>query len=181
MGKRVRKPVVQADPEPRKPKARAAKAKTVTKVTKKVTKKVVTKKKVTKVKKAAPKRTPAPKKVKAPKKVAAPSGPKGYTSSEYQKFKSEKERLQSFSNADLKKMLRDNLQSMSGNKDDLVLKVADGIVLGRIPRCPNCFGGRPKYDYKTGIYTCPGYRDDEDYKNCHSTFTKEELKRDPWQ
>lgn len=78
-------------------------------------------------------------------------------------------------------MLKSNMQSMSGNKDDLVLKVADGIVLGRIPRCPNCFGGRPKYDYKTGIYTCPGFRDDEDYKNCHSTFTKEELKRDPWQ
>ena len=39
-------------------------------------------------------------------------------------------------------MLRKNLQSMSGNKDDLILKVADGIVLGRIPRCTNCFGGR---------------------------------------
>jgi len=31
---------------------------------------------------------------------------------------------------------------MSGNKDDLVYKCADGAVLGRIPRCPTCFGGR---------------------------------------
>lgn len=44
-------------------------------------------------------------------------------------------------------MLKKNLQSMSGNKNDLVAKVADGQVLGRIPKCPKCFGGRPKYNY----------------------------------
>ena len=31
---------------------------------------------------------------------------------------------------------------MSGNKDELIYKCADGATLGRIPRCPNCFGGR---------------------------------------
>jgi hypothetical protein len=31
---------------------------------------------------------------------------------------------------------------MSGNKHDLIRKVADGMVLGRIPRCTACFGGR---------------------------------------
>ena len=72
----------------------------------------------------------------------------------------------------MKEMLKKNLQSMSGNKDEMIEKIADGIVLGRIPRCPNCFGGRPKYDNKKGEYNCPGYRDDEDFKNCHSTFTK---------
>lgn len=59
---------------------------------------------------------------------------------------------------------------MSGNKDEMVQKIADGIVLGRIPRCTSCFGGRPRFDYKTGKYTCPGYRDDVDYKNCHKVF-----------
>lgn len=78
-------------------------------------------------------------------------------------------------------MLRSNMQSMSGNKDELVVKIADGIVLGRIPRCPKCYGGRPKFDVKTGTYNCPGYRDDVDFKNCHTTFTKEELQRDPWE
>lgn len=70
---------------------------------------------------------------------------------------------------------------MSGNKDELIAKCADGIVLGRIPRCPNCFGGRPKYDYKNGTYHCSGYRDDVDFKNCHTNFSKEDLKRDPWE
>lgn len=69
---------------------------------------------------------------------------------------------------------------MTGNKDDLIHKVADGIVLGRIPRCPSCFGGRPKYDIKTGIYHCSGYRDDVDYIQCHKDFTRDEIKRDPW-
>lgn len=78
-------------------------------------------------------------------------------------------------------MLRKNLQSMSGNKDDLVYKVADGIVLGRIPRCPKCFGGRPKFDYKKGTYYCSGYRDDEDFKNCHTEFELSEIKRDAWE
>ena len=59
---------------------------------------------------------------------------------------------------------------MSGNKDELVVKVADGKVLGAIPKCPNCYGGRPRFDFKSGTYTCPGYRDDEDYKNCNRTF-----------
>ena len=93
----------------------------------------------------------------------------------------EKQKLTAKSNQFLKDILRKNMQSMSGNKEDLVLKVADGIVLGRIPRCPKCFGGRPKFDYKTGIYTCPGYRDDEEYLNCNTTFTKTELKRDAWE
>ena len=35
---------------------------------------------------------------------------------------------------------------MSGNKDELVYKCADGATLGRIPRCPKCFGGRYRFD-----------------------------------
>lgn len=35
---------------------------------------------------------------------------------------------------------------MTGNKDELLNKIADGIVLGSIPRCPHCFGGRPKFN-----------------------------------
>lgn len=77
---------------------------------------------------------------------------------------------------------------MSGNKDEMIAKIADGIVLGRIPRCPHCFGGRylfslwrPKFDFKKGTYNCPGYRDDVDFKNCHKTFTLAEITRDPWE
>lgn len=35
---------------------------------------------------------------------------------------------------------------MTGNKDELLNKIGDGIVLGSIPRCPHCFGGRPKFN-----------------------------------
>jgi len=140
-----------------------------TKISKKPQKKVVkalnNKKTVPKVSAKKDVKKPAPKQaVKVPKKAApkkvVSSGPKGYTSDQYQKFLSEKKRLESNSNQQLKDILRKNLQSMSGNKDDLIYKVADGIVLGRIPRCPNCFGGRPKFDFKAGTYYCSGYRDD---------------------
>jgi hypothetical protein len=69
---------------------------------------------------------------------------------------------------------------MSGNKDELIDKIADGKILGSIPRCPACGGGRPKFDRGNGTYYCPGYRDDEEFKNCHKTFTFAELPRDPW-
>ena len=55
---------------------------------------------------------------------------------------------------------------MTGNKDYLVEKIADGKIFGQIPRCPSCFGGRPKFDYHTSSYYCSGYRDDEDFINC---------------
>ena len=53
-----------------------------------------------------------------------------------------KEKFSDYSNQQLKDLLKKNLQSMTGNKDDLIRKCADGSVLGRIPRCPKCFGGR---------------------------------------
>ena len=43
-------------------------------------------------------------------------------------------------------MLRNNFQSTTGTKDNIVDKCADGIVLGAIPRCPKCFGGRLKFN-----------------------------------
>jgi hypothetical protein len=54
-------------------------------------------------------------------------------------------------------------------------KIADGVILGAIPRCKNWFGGRHIFKIKTGTYYCPGYIDDEDFKNCQITFTFSEL------
>lgn len=110
---------------------------------KKALKKPATQKKVAK---AAPKKTipKAPKKEKAPK---ATTGPKGYTADEYAKFKDFQATFSKKSNQELKDLLRKNLQSMSGNKDELIYKCADGATLGRIPRCPTCFGGRYLYCY----------------------------------
>ena len=62
----------------------------------------------------------------------------------------------------------------------LAEKCADGKILGQIPLCQSCGGGRPKFDSKTGTYTCRGYMDDADFVNCHSVFTMDEIKRNPW-
>ena len=90
------------------------------------------------VRKAPPKAIKSSPKPKAEK----PSGPKGYTSDEYNKYKDFVKLYSGKGNQFLKDLLRKNMQSMSGNKDELVYKCADGATLGRIPRCPKCFGGR---------------------------------------
>ena len=91
---------------------------------------------------AAPAKAVAPKKAPKEKKQKVQFGPKGFTAAEYETFKTWKDKFTGFSNQGLKDLLRKNLQSMTGNKDELVFKCADGATLGRIPRCPKCFGGR---------------------------------------
>jgi hypothetical protein len=80
----------------------------------------------------------------------------------------------------LKEILKKNDQATTGAKKDLAAKVADGRTLGKIPRCPRCFGGRPKFESEKGIYRCPGYRDDEDFKFCNKKYSLEELPREAW-
>jgi hypothetical protein len=64
---------------------------------------------------------------KAPKKSAkAASGPQGYTEDEYKRFKDLKIKFGGYGNQQLKDLLRKNGQSMSGNKDELIFKCADG-------------------------------------------------------
>ena len=140
MGKQAaRPPPKKSAKKAQKKKAVAPKKKAVKKTPpKKVTKKPLPVKAAVKSKPA-----PAPKKVaKAPKPAKAPAGPKGYTASEYEKFKEHVKKFNGKTNQYLKDLLRKNLQSMSGSKDELVYKCADGATLGRIPRCTSCFGGR---------------------------------------
>ena len=59
---------------------------------------------------------------------------------------------------------------IKGTKKDLLLKIADGIILGAIPRCQSCFGGHLRFDKKTGVYTCPGFHDDTGIVNCRKKF-----------
>ena len=102
--------------------------------------------KVVKVKKAA-----VPKKVGV---IKVAKGPAGYTVDESSKFNAFKALFSKKNNQQLKDILKKNLQSMTGNKDDLVYKCADGATLGRIPRCPNCFGGRYSiYDIDPNLTT----------------------------
>ena len=148
MGKKATrsKTVAKKPAKAPKKKAVASPKKAVRKVTKKAIKKVKSAPKRA-VKKAPPKKEKAPKLRTAKKSKAVASGPKGYTAAEYERFKEFVKKFNGKTNQELKDLLRQNLQSMSGNKDDLVYKCADGATLGRIPRCPNCFGGRYIFSY----------------------------------
>lgn len=55
---------------------------------------------------------------------------------------------------ELKEMLRKNQQKVTGTKPELVDRVAEGMVLGAIPQCNSCGGGRLRFDGSG--YTCPG-------------------------
>ena len=79
------------------------------------------------------------------------------------------------------------------------------MVLGVIPKCPTCGGGRPKYQVcdtrkkiffyallktfivprillltlnQNGFWFCEGYRDDTDWTDCH--FVGTEITREAW-
>jgi hypothetical protein len=78
----------------------------------------------------------------------------------------------------LKATLKANGQSTTGAKDELVQRCAQGAIMGRIPTCPLCSGGKLKYDAATGIYACPGYMDDADFRPCF--FKSADVTRGIW-
>ena len=70
---------------------------------------------------------------------------------------------------------------MSGNRGELIEKISFCMELGRIPKCPKCFGGWPKFDTKTCKYYCKGYYDDDHFHWCKSDFKFEEITRETWE
>eukprot|EP00301_Raphidiophrys_heterophryoidea_P027954 c990_g1_i1.p1 GENE.c990_g1_i1~~c990_g1_i1.p1 ORF type:complete len:373 (+),score=69.26 c990_g1_i1:1-1119(+) len=97
------------------------------------------------------------------------------------KIKDQTKELQGAHTVDeLKVMCKANDQKCTGTKAELSARVADGLVLGRIPRCPSCSGGHPKFDLATGVYTCPGFMDDDTFKFCNWIGTFSDFKRLPW-
>lgn len=81
----------------------------------------------------------------------------------------------------LKAVLGANNQSRNGRKAELAERCADGSLLGRIPMCPQCGGGRLRFERRTGIYKCPGYMDDDEFKNCNRIYSMGEIERGAWQ
>ena len=49
--------------------------------------------------------------------------------------------------------------------------------MGKIPTCTSCGGGRLKFDRKTGVYSCPGYMDDDEFRNCGKKYEMAEIVR----
>jgi len=79
-----------------------------------------------------------------------------------------------------------NEMPKSAKKDILSERVADGLLLGKIPKCPGCKGGRLRFNNQTGTYFCPGYIDGgyfytdlgDDYIFCNRVFQYEEIERE---
>ena len=105
---------------------------------------------------------------------------KGYTSAQHSEFKSLLSTLASLSNEELKQICRKNEQKTTGTKAELIARVADGQVLGRIPKCGACGGGRLRFNAKGGTYACPGYMEDDTFVHCSKVFGMEEIARAPW-
>jgi hypothetical protein len=103
-----------------------------------------------------------------------------YSSAEKEKLEQYKTDLGDKTVEQLKALSRLNDQKVTGTKQELIERVADGMTLGAIPKCPRCGGGRPRFDAKKGTYKCPGYMEDEDYVNCSKSFSMAELPRIPW-
>ena len=80
----------------------------------------------------------------------------------------------------LKQLLRRNDMITSGNKAELIERVAHGAALGAIPRCGECGGGRLRFNLKRGTYWCPGFYDDDEFTPCDSRLAFDEVTRTPW-
>lgn len=102
------------------------------------------------------------------------------TTERCEKMKSILLKIKDYTNVQLKDQLRKNNQSMTGNKNELLGKVAEGMLFGRTPKCPNCNGGRPRLDLATGVYHCGGYYEDENFFQCDATFEFDQLARQAW-
>eukprot|EP00826_Nyctotherus_ovalis_P007646 TRINITY_DN11941_c0_g1_i4.p1 TRINITY_DN11941_c0_g1~~TRINITY_DN11941_c0_g1_i4.p1 ORF type:complete len:188 (-),score=71.56 TRINITY_DN11941_c0_g1_i4:154-717(-) len=104
----------------------------------------------------------------------------GYTPDELAKYREYKELYAGMTNNKLKLILKANHQSQTGTKDILIRKVADGKVLGAMPRCTKCGGGYLKWSIREGKYWCTGYTDDTEKVECDFVGKKEDVVRSPW-
>jgi len=103
-----------------------------------------------------------------------------------QKAKELAEELKVKTNKVLSQMLRDNAQTVSGSKAELVARVADRILFGCIPECPQCGNNRGlKVKYLEanhngqGKWLHRGYFDDEgEFEPCG--FRGTHVERYPW-
>jgi hypothetical protein len=115
---------------------------------------------------------------KTAKNSAKDAGVKPVTAAVIKKIKAAEAQFETMSNDSLKTILRQNGATVGGNKAELVRRCAEGKTLGAFPKCPLCHAGKPKLDLKTGIYSCPGYMDDDKWAPC---IFKGGLTREAWQ
>jgi len=85
--------------------------------------------------------------------------------------------LKACSVVELKKKLELNEQVRGGNKQELILRIADRFLHGNLPRCPSCHGGILK-EAADGGYYCPGSFEDDEFVRC--SYTADTIERSKW-
>jgi hypothetical protein len=120
-------------------------------------------------------------------KIAKARKTKALTITNFKFSDSQKKQLNQFeavfskkSIVELKSILKENNQIQSGSKSDLVDRCSQGKLLGSLPMCSKCSGGKLRFNVKTGQYYCPGYMDDTDFINCGFRANFEDVLRNPW-
>ena len=53
-------------------------------------------------------------------------------------------------------------------------------MLGKIPICDTCGGGKLRFDTQTGEYECPGYVEDVEFIRYEKKFAFNQIVRLPW-
>ena len=87
----------------------------------------------------------------------------------------------------LQSMLRYNHQKISGNKSDVIARIADCKMYGCLPKCTECGTALLRVTYRTrfghkgqGIWKCPGYVDDEGAMIHCSFKSQNKIDRPKW-
>lgn len=85
--------------------------------------------------------------------------------------------MEEYSVEQMKNLLRLNNLTITGTKSALAARIAEAKVLGCIPKCSECGGGRATWD-DHGYWVCNGYMDDDTWQDC--SFVSKEVIRVPW-
>ena len=81
---------------------------------------------------------------------------------------------------ELRDLLRQNHEKVSGNKKTLVERCAEGKLLGVLPLCRTCNRGHMHLDWKRRMYVCEGYMDHGRREVCEGAMDKDEVQRKDW-
>jgi len=95
-------------------------------------------------------------------------------------IKSKMEEIKPVTAEKLRELLVENGQYSAGTKGELLVRAADVIVRGAIPKCSKCEKGFLFWSENTQDYFCKGYTDEEGKAQpCDGVFSKEQINRTP--
>ncbi|KAA6394296.1 MAG: hypothetical protein EZS28_010182, partial [Streblomastix strix] len=91
-----------------------------------------------------------------------------------------KEEIEGYNVDKLKKLCKKNDLIQSGNKSELIERVADAMVNGPPERCPKCHGGRLYFSEARAIYYCRGFYDEDVEAVVRCRYHAKKIERKAW-